>query len=1151
MEFSIRQKINAGFALALFILMVIGAVSYRDATGFVKSSDLVIHTHMILEQLEILLDHADDADDGQHAYVVSGDERSLQPYYAALQTIDQEMKDLRKLAADNPRQQKRVDALEPRITAAFAAVKKSIELRKHEGQQAALRFVLAEDGKRNMDQVRSLIAQMKDEEKHLLESRTIEAKSGAQKAIYTIVLGSLSAVFLLGLANIVINRDVTQRVQAERSLEQERYLLSSLMDTIPDSIYFKDRESRFLRMNQALARRVGLASPEQALGKTDFDLYTIEHAQPAYDDEQEVIRTGQPLVAKEEKETWLHGGGEAWVSTTKMPLYDGKGQIVGTFGISRDVTEHRRAEDALREREERIRSIIDTAKDAFIALDAEGCVIEWNTRAEVMFGWSRQEAVGKKLSDMIIPAQYREAHTRGLKHFLATGEGPVLNKTIEITALHRDGREFPIELAIWPLRSNGACTFNAFIRDITNRKRAEREKAALLEELEKERRSLAAIVEEMPAGVIIAEAPSGKIILGNRRVEEILGHPVILSERIESYREYQGFHPDGRPYDPSDYPLARALLRGEVVKNDEIEYRRADGSWIVLSVSAAPIHDADGAVAAAVVTFSDISVRKRAEISMRQAKEAAEAATLAKSQFLANMSHELRTPLNAIIGFSELLEDQTFGSLNDKQKKYVNNTLTSGRHLLQLINDILDLAKVEAGHMELDLSQFDVAAALHDAQTIVKTLAAKKKITLTVQIDSPLPRITADQPKFKQIIYNLLSNAIKFTPEGGTVRVSAQLRAADAKEASAGSAIEISVLDSGIGIKAEDQERIFGEFEQVDSTYVRQQQGTGLGLALTRKLVEMHGGRIWVESEGEGQGSTFSFVIPVNPQEKEGNAPVAPVSAGVSRSGEISSPANDARRPLVLIIEDNPQASELLTQYLSDAGYSVAQAFDGEQGIEMARKLKPCAITLDIILPRKDGWEALAELKSLPETRDIPVMVVSITDDGQIGFSLGAAAFLVKPVKKEHLIQTLRRTVGKKVKMPMRVLVVDDERETVELLTDMLSAQGFAVIQAHSGRQGIDLAIEKLPDAIILDLMMPGVTGFDVVQQLRSHAGTRDIPILIFTAKELTHEDRERLNNLIQAIASKSSKEDLLRQLGALIKKDVKGLAANEPRRNI
>ncbi len=344
------------------------------------------------------------------------------------------------------------------------------------------------------------------------------------------------------------------------------------------------------------------------------------------------------------------------------------------------------------------------------------------------------------------------------------------------------------------------------------------------------------------------------------------------------------------------------------------------------------------------------------------------------------------------------------------------------------------------------------------------------------------------------------------------------------------SAIEVSVADSGIGIKPEDQERVFGEFEQVDSSYARQQEGTGLGLALTRRLVGLHGGGIWVESKGEGKGSTFTFVIPIEALEREGEVSIEPEEPLPFR------PDVDDSRPLVLVVEDDLQASELISHYLSEAGYGVAHAFDGEQAIKMAWELRPYAITLDIVLPNKDGWEVLAELKSLPETKDIPVVIVSTVDNRLFGLSLGAIEYFVKPMNKEQLIETLRKAWPALGKEEITVLVVDDEPRTVELLTDMLQIEGFTVLQAYGGQQGVDLAIEKHPDFIILDLMMPEVSGFDVVQQLRAHPEAMDIPIMIYTFKDLTAEDRRKLEGHVQAIASKSAsgKEDLLQELERL-----------------
>jgi CheY-like chemotaxis protein len=368
------------------------------------------------------------------------------------------------------------------------------------------------------------------------------------------------------------------------------------------------------------------------------------------------------------------------------------------------------------------------------------------------------------------------------------------------------------------------------------------------------------------------------------------------------------------------------------------------------------------------------------------------------------MSHELRTPMNAIIGFSEILADMTFGALNQRQEKYVNNILTSGRHLLQLINDILDISKVEAGKMVLEPSTVNIKGLLEGSLVMIKEKAMKHGVKLELHVAEEVLGldIRGDERKLKQIVFNLLSNAAKFTPGGGRIHVTANA-------ATAGSAIQISVADSGIGIAAGDQERVFMEFEQIDSTYTRKQEGTGLGLALTKKLVALHGGRIWVESEGEGKGSTFSFTIPIENNGEKGEA----VAMEAQAAGE--------KGVTVLVVEDDPHASELLSEYLTGAGYGVVHAFNGNEAVEKAKELKPYAITLDVVFPEQNGFEILKELKSLPETREIPVIIVSITDDRQSGFAMGATECFVKPVAKEILLDTLDGLRRKTEKAPRAV----------------------------------------------------------------------------------------------------------------------------------
>jgi len=399
-----------------------------------------------------------------------------------------------------------------------------------------------------------------------------------------------------------------------------------------------------------------------------------------------------------------------------------------------------------------------------------------------------------------------------------------------------------------------------------------------------------------------------------------------------------------------------------------------------------------------VLEYAELLSRERdLARELERARAQAESANHAKSDFLANMSHELRTPLNSIIGFSEILSDLTLGELNPKQQRYVGNILGSGRHLLQLINDILDLAKIEAGRLSLEYGDLDVAKTVLEVVDIVRPLATRKEITLTVQIEEGLPALNADRAKFRQILYNLLSNAIKFTRPEGTVTLNSGLNGAAIAAQTGIPSLLLEVRDTGIGIKAEDMDRLFGKFEQLDSTYAREQQGTGLGLALTRKLVEMHGGTIWAASEGVGMGSVFSVLLPLRP------AVISVLTAQApSEPGEV--PGQD----IVLVAEDDPRSLEILSHHIKHAGFTVAATADGSQALQMAKESKPKAITLDILLPQRDGWEVLKQLKSDPATRDIPVFVISITEDRDLGLSLGAQEFFFKPVDGAKLIGALQ-----------------------------------------------------------------------------------------------------------------------------------------------
>ncbi|HET7677191.1 MAG TPA: response regulator [Candidatus Limnocylindrales bacterium] len=507
-----------------------------------------------------------------------------------------------------------------------------------------------------------------------------------------------------------------------------------------------------------------------------------------------------------------------------------------------------------------------------------------------------------------------------------------------------------------------------------------------------------------------------------------------------------------------------------------------------------------GAQAARLADRSRVLDRQeRLAAELASTVRALEGASRAKSDFLASMSHELRTPLSAIIGFSDLmLAEPRDGDRMAVQAEWVEHIHRSGEHLLGLINDVLDLTKVEAGRLELHREDFDIAHAVRESLSGMRPLADRKGIRLR-SLAEPA-RVVADRGRVRQILYNLISNAIKFTPDGGEVRVECE---------AGGEELRVSVIDTGVGIAPEDQARVFEEFSQVGDAE-RRQGGTGLGLALTRRLIEAHGGRIELESR-PGAGSRFTVVLP-----RESD----PIAA--RQDAPPSAPTRTAGGD-VLVIEDDPGAVGLLRTYLEEEGYRVRVRADGESGLAAAHEATPAAILLDLLLPGIDGWEVLRELKADARLRDVPVIIVTVLDEREVGLALGAVDYFLKPVDRDALLERLARfTFTTKVREgTVRVLAVDDDPAALQLIEGALRPEGFEVITASSGSEGIELARAVEVDLVILDLLMPGLDGFEVVAALRGDPATEQLPILVLTAKDLTEAEKQRLNGDILGVVSK------------------------------
>lgn len=913
--------------------------------------------------------------------------------------------------------------------------------------------------------------------------------------------------------------DITQRRNAEEALRQSEKKFRGLIEHSMQGIVIHDK-GKILYVNKAGLNLYGYQTMGEVENLDDILAFATTKTKQRIRRYEKARKRGEAPDNNFEVEG-RHKDGSLIVMDTLSWRIDWEGTpAVETILIA--LTERKRTEEALRKSEEKFRNLIDQAADAIIVHGMDARVLDFNQQACDSLGYTREEMLAIKVSDFVPDFK--------LERFIEQVEQMVPGQPRTMEDFHRrkDGTVFPTEVRLSLVETGGEIVVTAFVRDITERKNAEKALAEKTAQLE-------TTLANMGEGITQIDKHQ-RIVTYNEKFRDLFDFPAELFEKEVTADQLFRFNVERGESGEGDYNETLAG-RGEPPRLNEpyrYEHRRPNGRIIEIRANFLP----EGG---RVTTYADITDQKNAEEALRAtlstkntllnalrerevqltaAKQNAEEANRTKSTFLANMSHELRTPLNAIIGYSDLMTYEAKDLGNEGFVSDLQKIKESGNHLLAVINDILDLSKIEAGRMELFLERFDVPTLVEDVVTTVQPMLESHQNRFALNCPEDLGEIEADMTKLRQILFNLLGNASKFAQQRGvSMDVSRERR--DGQEG-----FLFVVADEGIGMTKAQMEHIFQPFMQADASTTREYGGTGLGLAISQRFCQAMGGDISLRSE-YGEGTWFTVWLPAEGGKPEAQEPPAPVAPPVAlpKDGAFT----------LLAIDDDPTMRELMTRHLKDEGFTVVLATNGDEGLRLAREIHPDLITLDVLMPNMDGWSVLSQLKSDPALADIPVIMLTIVDDKEMGYALGANDYLAKPIDRERLVTSLKKF--KCNDPPCRVLVVEDDRKTRELLRRNLEMEGWEVLEAGDGNEALNLLTEPLPDLILLDLILPGMDGFQFVERIRGNRRWASIPIVVVTSKDLTRKDRELLNDHVSEVVQKGlyTREDLMKKVREMV----------------